>query len=385
MKSKISLHEPTLKGNEINYLKKSIQSSWLSQSGPFVKSFEKKISKFTKSKYAIGCINGTSALQLSLHLAGVKYGHEVIAPTITFVAPINAIKYNGADPIFMDCDNFLNIDVDKTIDFIKTKTYFRKGKTFNKRTNKIISAIIVVHVYGFPVNLYKLVKLCREKNIKIIEDSSESLGSFYKSRNLKKKHTGSIGFLGCLSFNVNKVITTGGGGMIITNDKRLAMKAKYLANQAKDDPVRFVHNSIGYNFRMTNVHAAIGEAQFENLRKILNKKKNVHKKYYKFLKASKKFNLIEAPSYSDSNFWLNIVKFKEDKSVNLIRIIKKFKSNNIEVRPVWKCNHLQKSFIKKERFKISKAEKMVSKCLCLPSSHFLKDKDIKKICKILNN
>ena len=276
MPKKISLHAPLLKGNEIKYLRECINSTWLSYSGKFVTLFEKKIARYTNSKFAVACSNGTSALHLSLHLAGVKKGDEVIAPTVTFIAAINAIKYNGANPIFMDCDDFCNIDAKKTIEFINTKTYYKNGFTYNKKTKSMISALVVVHVYGIPAKLDKLITLCKKRNIKIIEDGSESLGSKYISGKLKGKHAGTVGFLGCLSFNINKIITSGGGGMILTNSQKLAQKAKYLSTQAKDDPISFVHNSVGYNYRLTNIHAAIGLAQFEKIRKILIKKNGIH-------------------------------------------------------------------------------------------------------------
>ncbi len=382
MSKNISLHAPKFFGNEIKYLNQCIKSSWLSSSGKFVKTFEKKISKYTKSKYAISCINGTSALHLSLKLAGVKKNDEVITPTITFIAAVNVIKYLGANPIFMDCDNFLNLNIKKTIEFIKFNTYFRKGHTYNKKTNKKISALIAVHVFGNPVDLEKIVPLCKKRNIKIIEDSSESLGSFYSKGKLKNKHTGTVGFLGCLSFNLNKIITTGGGGMILTNSKKLAVKAKYLANQAKDDPVNFVHNSIGYNYGLTNVHAAIGLAQYENLNNIIKKKKKVYLKYKNILKLNKNVNLMESPDYSKSNYWLNVIKVKNKAYFNFL--LKKLLSNNIEVRPVWKCNHLQKPYLKCQKFKISNALNLVNRCICLPSSFFLNSKQIIKISKLVN-
>ena len=308
MSQKISLHEPKLKGKELKYLTECIKTNWLSQSGKFVDIFEKKIAAFTKAKFAIACINGTSALQLSLHLAGVKKGDEVIAPTITFVAPINAIKYNGANPVFMDCDEFCNINEKKTIEFIKFHTYFKNGFTYNRKTKNKISALVVVHVYGNPANLEKLIPLCKKRNIKIIEDASESLGSKYICGSLKNKHTGTLGLFGCLSFNLNKIITSGGGGMILTNNKKLAIRAKYLSTQAKDDPIRFIHNSIGYNFRLTNIHAAIGTAQLEILNKILIKKKIVHNEYAKRFIKNKNIELLKNPKYSKSNFWMNVIK-----------------------------------------------------------------------------
>jgi perosamine synthetase len=382
MSKNIPLHAPKFIGNEKKYLNQCIKSSWLSSSGKFVNTFEKKISTFTKSKYAISCVNGTSALHLSLKLAGVKKNDEVIAPIITFIAAINVIKYLGANPIFMDCDNFLNLNINKTIEFIKFNTYFKKGYTYNKKTNKKISALIAVHVFGNPVDLEKIIPLCKKRNIKIIEDSSESLGSFYSRGKLKGKHTGTVGFLGCLSFNLNKIITTGGGGMILTNSKKLAIKAKYLSTQAKDDSIKFVHNSIGYNYGLTNIHAAIGLAQYENLKKIIKRKRKVYLEYKKKFLVNKNVVLMNSPSYSKSNFWINVIKVKNKGYFNFL--LKKLLSNNIEVRPVWKCNHLQKPYIKCQKFKISNALNLVNRCICLPSSYFLSKKQIIKISKLIN-
>ena len=379
---KISLHSPRFNGNEIKYIKECIKTGWLSSSGKFVKLFEKKIKNYTKSKFAVACINGTSALQIGLHLAGVERDHEVIVPTITFIAPVNAIRYNGANPIFMDCDEYCNIDTKKTIEFISKNTFYKNNYSYNKKTKKKITALIVVHVYGNPVNLSSLIKICKRRNIKIIEDSSESFGSKYISGNLKGKHTGTIGYLGCLSFNLNKVITSGGGGMILTNSRKLATKAKYLINQAKDDPINFVHNSVGYNFGLTNIHAAIGYAQLKKLNKVLLRKKKNCLEYKKLLVKNKNLTLVNNPSYSKSNYWINFIKFKQGK-IKKNKMIKKFLKNNIEVRPIWKCNHLQKAYLNSQKFKITKAPEMVETCLCLPSSYFLKIQEIKKISELL--
>ena len=379
---RISLHSPIFDGKEIQFVNNCIKTSWLSSSGKFVKLFEDKVKSFTKSKFAIACVNGTAALQISLRLAGVKNSHEVIVPTITFIAPINAVRYNGANPIFMDCDEYCNIDVKKTIEFINKETFFKKQFTYNKKTKNKISAIIVVHVFGNPVNLEPLIKICKKRNIKIIEDGSESLGSKYVSGKLKNKHTGTVGYLGCLSFNLNKIVTSGGGGMILTNNKKIAKKAKYLTNQAKDDSVNFVHNSIGYNFGLTNIHAAIGYAQLNKLNKVLLQKKKIFLQYKKSLNSNKNLRLISNPKYSQSNHWLNLVQLIKQKSKKN-KIIKKFSMKKIEVRPIWRCNHLQKPYLNYQKYKITKAPKMVSNCLCLPSSYFLKTDKIKKISNLL--
>ena len=275
MKNIIQLNIPNLKGNEKRYIQNCIITNWISTSGKYIGKFEKKLCEFTKSKNAIACINGTAALQISLKIVGVKNEDEVIVPTLTFIAPVNAIKYNNAIPVFMDADQTHNLDINKTIDFIKNNTFFKKRFSYNKKSKRRISALIPVHVWGNAVNLEKLISLCKKKNIKIVEDASESLGTFYTEGKLKGKHTGTVGDVGCISFNGNKIITTGGGGVILTNNNSYAKKARYLISQAKNDTLNFVHNEIGYNFKLTNIHAAIGLGQLEKIDYYLKKKKKL--------------------------------------------------------------------------------------------------------------
>ena len=352
-KNLISLNTPNLIGNEWKYLKKCIDTNWISTSGSFVRIFEKSVCEFTSSKYAIACMNGTSALQISLKLAGVNLESEVIVPTLTFIAPVNAINYNNAEPIFMDVDNYFNIDIKKTCEFINKHTYFKSGFTYNKKTKKKISAIIPVHIWGNAVDLKELRLICRKKNIKIIEDASESLGTFYKNDNLRKKHTGTIGDLGCISFNGNKIITSGGGGVILTNNKKLAKKANYLINQAKDDSIKFVHNEIGFNYKLSNIHAAIGLAQLEKINFFLNKKKMIHEYYKKKIQSSNSFKISDVPNYAFNNYWMNIIEIKKkNKSISVKNILSKMKKANINCSPIWKLNHLQKPYQKCQTYKI---------------------------------
>ena len=263
----IDLHSPLIHKSAISYLKKCISSGWVSTGGNYVSQFEKAISKYTGSKYAIACNSGTSALHISLKLAGVSSGDEVIVPTLTFVASINAVLYNSCSPVFMDSDNYYNIDVDKTIEFLKYNTFKKNNQTYNKKTKKKISAILITHVWGNAVDIIKLKRECDKRRLPIIEDASESLGTRYKNNN---KHTGTIGLMGAISFNANKIITTGSGGMILTNNYNLAKKAKYLTTQAKDDSIFFVHNEIGYNYRMSNISAALGISQIKQLKSKIN-------------------------------------------------------------------------------------------------------------------
>ncbi len=385
MSAYIPLSVPTFNGNEDKYVKECIDTEWVSSAGKYVDLFEKKIADYTRSKYAIACVNGTSALQVSLRLVGVKPNDEVIVPTLTFIAPINAIAYNGATPLFMDCDDFCNIDPEKVEQFIKEETIFQNGNTYNKITRNKISAIIPVHIWGNLCSFDDLIRLCEERNIQVVEDASESLGSFYKDGNYAGRHSGTVGKIGCISFNGNKIITTGGGGMILTDDNELAEKAKYFTTQAKDDPVRYVHNEIGYNFRLTNIHAALGVAQLEQLPTILKKKKFIHNFYKSGIQNEKGISIMGIPNYSKSNHWLNLIKF--DRSLvdqDIDQIIRKLEMNKIQSRPIWKLNHEQKPYQKNQNFFIEKAKKMVKCYLCIPSSPNLNEEDLNRILNHLN-
>mgnify|MGYP003992598251 FL=1 len=382
---KIPLSVPSLNGNEMQYVKECIDTEWVSSAGKYVDLFEQKITEYTGSKFAVACVNGTAALQVSLRLAGVEPGDEVIVSTLTFIASVNAITYNNATPIFMDADKYYNIDAEKTIEFIKNETVFKNGFTYNKKTNNKITAIIPVHVWGNACWLDELIELCNKQNIAIVEDAAESLGTFYNNGKYEGKHTGTIGKLGCLSFNGNKIITTGGGGMILTNDESLAEKAKYLTTQAKDDPIRYVHNEIGYNFRLTNIQAALGVAQLEQLPEILKRKKEIYDFYQSTIENIDGLSLSKVPDYADSNNWLNLLKidskvYNQDREV----LMKRLEGNGIQTRPVWKLNHEQKPYKDYQHFKVEKAKELVKNSLCLPSSANLSNENLNKIVSVLN-
>lgn len=381
---KYFLNNPILDNNEKKYVNECIKSGWIAN-GKFINKFTNLLKKYTNAKYVVPCVNGTSALHIALKVVGVKENDEVIVPTTTFIAPINAIKYNLASPIFFDVENDFTINVIQVVNFLENYTAFKNGHTINIKTNKIIRAIVVVHTFGNAARLDKLIAICKKKNIKIVEDAAESLGTFYKKNILRGKHTGTIGDVGCLSFNSNKIITTGGGGAILLKSQKVSKNCEYLINQAKDDALRYKHDSIGYNYRINNISAAIGFAQLKNIKKILNKKKFINKLYKKYLNNQKYFTIIENPQYSSNNNWLNILKINGiyyDKIIGLVKYLKKF---NIEARPIWYANHLQKPFVKCQAYKISKAIELQESCICLPSSHSLCEKDIKSISiKIIN-
>ncbi len=380
----IPLSEPSLKGNEWQYVKECLDTEWVSSAGKYVGLFEKKIAEHTNAKYAVACVNGTSALQVSLRLAGVEPGDEVIVPTLTFIAPVNAVAYNGASPVFMDTDDYYNMDAEKVIEFINGETVFKNESTYNKTTNKKISAIIPVHVWGNAVWMAKLVSLCEERNIAIVEDAAESMGTRYINGEHSGKHTGTICLLGCLSFNGNKIITTGGGGMILTDDADLAEKAKYLTKQAKDDRLRYIHHEIGYNFRLTNIQVALGVAQLEQLPGFLERKGEIFHQYQNALNGVDGLSIADVPNYADNNHWMNVLQidnavYGEDRD----SIMQRLEKNRIQTRPVWALNHLQKPYKDCQSYKIEKAEDLVNNSLCLPSSTNLSDEDLNKVIDIL--
>jgi dTDP-4-amino-4,6-dideoxygalactose transaminase len=324
-------------------------------------------------------------LFISLKILGVKRDEEVIVPTLTFIAPVNTIKYLGAEPIFMDADEYCNIDVNKTVEFIETETKFKNNISYNKKTGKIVRALLPVHVFGNAADLESLQNICAERNIVILEDASESLGTIYTKGKLKGKHTGSVGQMGCISFNGNKILTSGGGGMIISNDEESSKKAVYLTKQAKDDPVNFIHNEIGYNLRLSNIQAALGLAQMENIEKALEIKKKINNFYKENLNLTDGLTLIDSPSYAANNNWLSVLRVEEkiygESSSSLIG---RLGNESIEVRPIWKLNHLQKPYLNNQTYKIEKAKELVSNTVCLPSSISLTSEQLEKIIKIIN-
>lgn len=384
VKHTIPLSEPEISGNEWKYIKECLDSGWVSSAGKYVELFENKIAEYTGSKYAIGCVNGTSALQVSLRLAGVQSGDEVLVPTLTFIAPVNAINYNGAEPVFMDADEYYNIDVDKTINFIHKFTKFENGYTINKSTNKRITAIIPVHVFGNAVDFSELIYLCEERNIAVVEDAAESMGTRYGKDKFTGKHTGTIGRLGCLSFNGNKIITAGGGGVILTNDSKLAEKARYLTTQANDDKLYYVHDEIGYNFRMTNINAAMGIAQLEKLPYFLEKKREIYNSYRKEIENIEGLEIADVPDYAQNNHWMTLLKidkvsYGKDRDGLMAFLLE----HNISTRPVWRLNHMQKPYRHCRTYKIEKASELVEESLCLPGSVDLTEYEMSTIIHCL--
>ena len=362
------LHEPLFSGKEIKYLKNTINQNSVSSAGQYVNKFEKKIKDYTKAKFAIAVVNGTQAIYISLKACGVKKDEEVLVPALTFVGTVNAISYLGAKPHFVDSQikNF-GIDCPKLENYLNKITIFRGGKYLNKLTGKVIKAIIPVHVFGHPCNIQSIIKIAKKFNLMVIEDAAEALGSFYK-----KKHLGTFGDTGCISFNGNKIITTGGGGMVVTNNKTLAKKIKHLTTTAKiKHKWEYIHDEIGYNFRMPNLNAALGLAQFEKIHIFLRAKRALFKKYFNVFNKMKGVSLYKESSNANSNYWLQALILNKN-DVNLKnKILKESHKKLIYTRPVWRLISELKPYKKNQKMNLSGAKEIYNKTINLPSSQSL--------------
>ena len=328
-KKNIPLHEPKFIGNEKKYLNQCIDTTYVSSVGKFVDQFEEKIAKYTGAKYAIATTNGTSAIHISLILAGVEEDNEVITQPLNFVASCNAISYCNAEPIFIDVDrDTMGLSPSALKSFLDKNTTVKNKQCINNKTNKIIKACLPMHSYGHPCRIDEIKKICDEYYIFLIEDAAESVGSFYKN-----KHTGTFGELGAMSFNGNKIVTAGGGGCIITNNEVLAKKAKHLTTTAKvSHKWEFNHNMVGYNYRMPNLNAALLVAQLEKLNDFITNKRNLANKYEAFFKDTD-YNFFKEPKNSKSNYWLNSIILKDKHQRD--KFLEETNFNGVMTRPIW--------------------------------------------------
>ncbi|MGL4780948.1 MAG: LegC family aminotransferase [Bacteroidales bacterium] len=325
----IPLHAPFFGGNEKVYLNECIDSTFVSSVGKFVDKFEELVAAYTGAAKAVVCVNGTNALHLALTLAGVERNDEIITQALTFIATANAISYCGAHPVFIDVDKDTMGLSPKAVDnWLTSHAEIRNNECFNKKTGRRIKAVVPMHTFGHPIHLDEMVDVCKKWNLELIEDAAESLGSFYKG-----KHTGTFGKIGVLSFNGNKTITTGGGGMLLFNDEELGKYAKHLTTQAKVPHAwEFVHDHIGYNYRMPNINAALGCAQMEQLDAILKDKRATAESYKKHFNNTL-IEFFSEPKDCSSNYWLNAV-ILPDKEAQT-RFLEQTNAEGVMTRPVW--------------------------------------------------
>lgn len=377
MSERIPLSVPLIDGNEWSYVKECLDTGWVSSAGSYVERFESEIASYVGARHAVACVNGTSALHISLLLMGVRPGDEVIVPTVTFVAPVNAIRYAGAHPLFMDCDEYYNLDVKKVCEFLAEHTHVRDGSTVNNGSGRRIAALLPVHVFGNAVDLLPLVETCRERGIAIVEDASESLGTRYRDE--KGLHTGTVGDVGCLSFNGNKIVTTGAGGMILLQNDALAERARYLTTQAKDDAFHYVHHELGYNYRMSSVNAAIGVAQLEKLPRYLETKRRNYELYRELLADHADLEVAPVPPYAENNLWLTAVRVREGSALDRDAVIARLSTAGIECRPLWYLNHRQRPYAGCEAHRIERADRLWERTMNVPSGVGLTEEQVRRV------
>jgi perosamine synthetase len=358
----IPLHEPRFIGNEKKYLKECIDSTFVSSVGKFVDRFELEVAEYTGVKHAVATSNGTSALHISLIISGVETGDEIITQPLTFVATCNTISYCNAKPIFVDVDkDTMGMSPEALETFLKSNAMVKNLKCINKSTGNIIKACIPMHTFGFPCRINEIQKICKKWRISLIEDSAESLGSFYNGQ-----HTGTFGDLGVISFNGNKIITSGGGGCILTNNEELAKKAKHITTTAKEPHKwNYTHDMVGYNYRMPNLNAALIVAQLEQLNTFIKSKRLLAKTYENFFKSSD-INFFSEPENSKSNYWLNSIILEDMNKRNLF--LEETNSQGIMTRPVWTLMNKLSMFEEAQCGRLTNAEWLEKRIVNIPSS-----------------
>ncbi|WP_342581023.1 LegC family aminotransferase [Ureibacillus sp. FSL W7-1570] len=365
-KDVVPLHEPTFDEKEIEYVTECIKTGWVSSVGSYVTRFEEELAKFVGAKRAVAVVNGTAALHIALKIVGVEENDEVLMPSLTFVATANAASYLGAIPHFVDVSyETLGMDPIKLNKHLEEIGVLRNGKLYNKQTGRRIAAVVPMHTFGHPVDLDGLLEVCDKFNLVLVEDAAESLGSYYKG-----KHTGTFGKVAAFSFNGNKIVTTGGGGAIVTNDDALADYAKHLTTTAKI-PHRweYVHDEIGYNYRMPNINAALGCAQLEKIKVFLRKKKLLTEKYEQLICNLEGVQLFKQPLNSESNYWLQTLILED--SLNRNKVLSFLNDNGVMSRPIWQPLHELKMYKNNPMMEMNTTMQLKQKIVNIPSAPIL--------------
>lgn len=359
----VPLHAPLFIGNEKKYLDECIDTTFVSSVGKFVDRFEEEIAAYTGAKKAVVCVSGTNALHMAMLLADIKREDEVLTQALTFIATCNAISYIGARPVFIDVDkDTLGLSPKAIEQWLEKNAELKNGTCYNKNSGRRVRACIPMHTFGHPVKIDELVDICKDWHIELIEDAAESIGSFYKGQ-----HTGTFGKVGVISFNGNKTITTGGGGILLFQDEELGRLAKYLTTQAKV-PHRwaFVHDHIGYNYRMPNINAALGCAQLENLERYVEDKRETADIYKKFFTTISDVTFFTEPKNCRSNYWLNVIIMKDKKAQQ--DFLEYTNDNGVMTRPVWELMPRLKMFEQCEADGLVNTEWLADRIVNIPSS-----------------
>ena len=380
----IPLCIPEIGGNEWSYIKECLDTNWVSSVGSFVDRFERMLAEYVGTQYATATASGTAALHIALLVAGVEPDDEVLAPTLTFIAPINAIRYAGAWPVFMDSEpQYWQMDPQKVRDFLDTECRWQGGNLVNRATGRRVKAILPVHLLGHPCDVDPILEVSRKYNLTVIEDASESLGARYNGRTV-----GQLGDIACFSFNGNKLITCGGGGMIVTDNQAWATRARYLTTQAKDDPVEYIHSEIGYNYRLTNMQAAMGVAQMERIGEFIEKKRAIAADYSAAFNDLESATLMPTQPGTEPTYWLYTLLLHPQTSLDERKgIIRVLNEEGIGARPLFHPIHSLPPYLECQAFRIEHAAHLYHRGVSLPSSVGLEVRDqercISKVKKVI--
>ena len=367
----VPLHEPTIRKKDILSVINCLQSTFISSAGKKVSEFENKLKKMTNTKNAISVTNGTCGLHLGLKILGVDSSDEVLMPSLTFAGTVNAVLALNAKPHFVDSEyKTMGVNPEKLEEYLKKNTHIKKNICFNKRTNNKIKVLIVVHIFGHSAQIDKLKKICRKFKILLLEDAAECIGSYYKN-----KHLGSFGDLGVISFNGNKTITTGGGGVILTNNKNLAKKAKHLSGGSKvKHKWEYIHDVAGYNYKLPALNASLGISQLNNLKPLIKRKRQLYMNYKKSLNDLSFITVFKEPKNTKSNYWLQTLLLDKKNKKLKNEIIKVFNENKIMARPAWKLLHTLKHLKKFPKMNLDVCQDLYSRIINVPSSPNLSKK-----------
>ncbi|HYE69698.1 MAG TPA: LegC family aminotransferase [Anaerovoracaceae bacterium] len=387
MRKEIPLSTPNLNMNIVENLKECIETGWVSTGGRYISEFEKKTADYLKVESAVSTQCGTAGLHLALKEAGVNAGDEVIVPTLTFIAAVNPVIYCGAHPIFMDCDDSLCMDMEKLDRFLHEECERDSEENLiNKESGRAIKAIVPVHIFGNMADMEHLMDLAAKFGLKVVEDATEALGSYVTEGRYKGKHLGTIGDIGVYSFNANKIITTGGGGMIVSGNKDYLEHIRYMSLTAKNDSLFFVHDEVGYNYRMLNIQAALGVSQIDELEDFIQVKTKNYNLYRELLADVEGITLLPFKDGVRTNYWFySLLVDKSKFGMDRDELMNQMIDNGIQCRPIWKLIHTQKCYLQYQFYKTEKAEFYEKNILNVPCSTNLSEDDVKFVCESIRN
>jgi len=355
---------PHLAGNEWKYLKECLDTNWVSSVGPFVDRFEREVAAYVGVPHAVATVNGTAALHVALLAAGVKPGDEVLVPALTFIATANAVSYCGAQPVFLDSEDVSwGLDAGKMADFLSRECAVKDGQVINRATGRVVRAVLPVHLYGHPFDVDAVLEVAGRYPLTVVEDAAEALGARYRGRAV-----GCDGLVSCLSFNGNKIITTGGGGMVLTRDEKMAARVRQLTTQARTDAIEYIHEETGYNYRLTNLQAALGVAQLEQLDGFVEGKRATAAHYREALGGVPGVTVVTEAPWARSTYWMTSVLLDERRCPDVRALLRQLTSDGIGARPIWRPLHLQPLFAQAQAYRLEAAPRLYDRGLSLPCS-----------------